>query len=140
MAPFLKKRKKNKMSCTCKLCGNIYKVDIIIPDHIWIEINGHSGCGLICGNCIMAFLESNGYGAFVLEPTTHWQLPSKTSMRKNLIKMSIGDSVVSDKSEHSWRTSAARCNCGVSIKKLTDNKIRVTKIKKRKYIKYITNN
>lgn len=121
------------MSCTCKLCGNKYKVDIIIPDHIWLDINGEADSGLICGTCIVDFLESNGYGAFVLEPTTHWQLPPKMSMRRNLIKMKIGDSIISAKTECSWRTSAARCNCGVNIKKLTDGKIRVTKTEKRHY-------
>lgn len=55
------------MSCKCQRCGNQFKVDINIPDEIWIKISpkGNEG-GLLCAKCIFESLENLGYGAFEL--------------------------------------------------------------------------
>lgn len=41
--------------CLCQFCNFRYKVDIMIPDSLWNEIN--NGFNLLCGMCIMQLME-----------------------------------------------------------------------------------
>ena len=57
------------MSCTCYRCGNKYKVDFIVPEEIWEQIQPEdkpAGAGLLCGKCIVEALEKRGYSAWKL--------------------------------------------------------------------------
>lgn len=59
------------MGCQCQLCARHFKVDILIPDHLWemIKPAGKAeGAGLLCGICIIRRLELLGHSAFVLKP------------------------------------------------------------------------
>ena len=56
--------------CTCQNCGRKYKIDILIPDKLWVKITPSENPegGLLCGNCIMNKLEDIlDYSAFNLE-------------------------------------------------------------------------
>ena len=54
--------------CKCQICGQRYKVDIIVPDKIWYKIidKDKEKGGLLCGRCIIDKLEQLGYSAFRL--------------------------------------------------------------------------
>ena len=56
------------MSCTCQSCSKEYKIDIIIPDYLWLEISPKKNeVGLLCPICIMERLEDLlNYDAFEL--------------------------------------------------------------------------
>lgn len=46
--------------CKCQQCGEIYKIDLIIPDVWWARIkpkNKPVGGGLLCPMCIINSLE-----------------------------------------------------------------------------------
>lgn len=46
------------MSCICQGCGVRYKIDLIIPNELWLKISPKkSEGGLLCGSCIMKKLE-----------------------------------------------------------------------------------
>jgi hypothetical protein len=58
---------------TCAACLKEYKIDVIIPDHLWEKISpkpieGYKGGGLLCGSCIMEALEKiiNGPEMFII--------------------------------------------------------------------------
>jgi hypothetical protein len=57
--------------CKCQLCGIWYKVDLIVPDHIWEKIKPSKefkDSGLLCGSCIMTQIEKLGkYNMFFIE-------------------------------------------------------------------------
>lgn len=48
------------MSCTCHGCGVKYKVDVLVPDELWVKIyyenreKAKDGGGLLCPICIMS--------------------------------------------------------------------------------------
>lgn len=49
--------------CRCQECGWHYKVDVMVPDHIWRRIKPDGkpeGAGLLCGECIMRSIERLG--------------------------------------------------------------------------------
>ena len=51
------------MACTCQGCGNKYKVDFLVDDHIWEQIKPKEkpkGAGFLCGSCIAQRLEAMG--------------------------------------------------------------------------------
>ena len=54
------------MSCTCHQCGKQYRVDLIVPEHVWEKIKPYGkakGAGLLCGACILNKIEALGkYG------------------------------------------------------------------------------
>jgi hypothetical protein len=55
------------MSCTCQKCGRQFKVDFLVPDDVWEKMKPPGkpiGAGLLCGHCIVDYLESQGYGAW----------------------------------------------------------------------------
>lgn len=57
--------------CTCQTCGKKYKVDILVPDDIWLEIRPDKSrpteAGMMCGKCIMKGIEAlDEYNAFEL--------------------------------------------------------------------------
>lgn len=57
------------MSCTCERCKKEYKVDFMLPDEIWEQIQPIDklvGAGLLCGECIIDALERYGYSAWEL--------------------------------------------------------------------------
>lgn len=43
--------------CTCKDCGNKYRLDLNVPNYIWEEIKPANN-GLLCGSCIMKRMET----------------------------------------------------------------------------------
>lgn len=52
------------MSCTCKRCGQKYKVDFLVPDRLWYQIKPDIG-NLLCGPCIAQAIEDmDEYGAY----------------------------------------------------------------------------
>jgi len=59
------------MSCKCQQCGKQYRVDFIIPDHIWEKIKPAGkayGAGLLCGSCIFSKIEDFGeYGGICVD-------------------------------------------------------------------------
>lgn len=57
------------MSCICQECGKKYKVDLIVPDELWLKISPKkSEAGLLCGLCIMKKIESfDEYDAYTLK-------------------------------------------------------------------------
>ncbi len=63
------------MSCKCQECGKQFKVDLMVPDKLWLKIkpkskNNSPYGGLLCGKCIMTRIESIGkYNVFNLERT-----------------------------------------------------------------------
>lgn len=70
------------MSCKCQNCGKFYKIDLIIPDKLWetIKPKGKKGAGLLCGKCIIKFLESTGeYRALQLGEAASSTSPNKQS-------------------------------------------------------------
>ncbi len=49
--------------CTCHHCGEVYRVDIALPDDHWERIKpagANPGAGLLCGACIMRAIEREG--------------------------------------------------------------------------------
>ena len=42
-------------SCKCQDCGELYKIDLNIPNKIWDKIS--CGLNLLCGSCIMKRIE-----------------------------------------------------------------------------------
>lgn len=50
-------------SC-CEGCGRRYKVDLLVPDDLWVLIRGETSrrpeSGLLCGRCIMDKIEGRG--------------------------------------------------------------------------------
>lgn len=59
--------------CTCQSCKKKYKIDVLIPDDLWVKINPPNmikGAGLLCGSCIFKKLEeTEDYSAFKLIKT-----------------------------------------------------------------------
>lgn len=52
-------------NCRCQNCGNLYNVDLLVPDELWKRISpnpveGYKGGGLLCGMCIMQRIEAFG--------------------------------------------------------------------------------
>jgi hypothetical protein len=56
--------------CKCQGCGEIYKVDVVIPNDLWERIKPEGkpeGAGLLCGTCIFKAIEEVGeFGALHL--------------------------------------------------------------------------
>ena len=53
--------------CRCGGCGNLYRVDILVPDDLWKRIRPQDG-NLLCGPCIAQRIEAFGsFSAFNLE-------------------------------------------------------------------------
>lgn len=53
--------------CTCQSCGSIYKMDLMIPDDLWVSINGSGEGGLLCPTCIVKALENiKGFSTYAL--------------------------------------------------------------------------
>jgi len=81
------------MSCKCQSCGDLYKVDLIIPDKLWeiIKPKGKvKGAGLLCGKCIIKFLELiNEYRALHLVGADNSPSPNKSSLRLPDVKQCI---------------------------------------------------
>jgi|AntRauTorcE11897_2_1112592.scaffolds.fasta_scaffold21516_2 hypothetical protein len=54
----------------CEGCGDLYQVDLIVPDDVWEKIKPEGkpvGDGLLCGACIMSHIESTSdYAAWEL--------------------------------------------------------------------------
>lgn len=49
------------MPCKCQGCGNLYYIDIGVPDKVWEQIKPKGkpkGAGLLCGVCIITKLEA----------------------------------------------------------------------------------
>ena len=60
------------MSCKCQKCGKKYKMDLMISNKLWIEINPlkNKSSGLLCPTCIITKLEKTlGYSSFILIET-----------------------------------------------------------------------
>lgn len=51
--------------CKCHRCGNLYRVDVTVPNMLWELIKPRgaaAGAGLLCGPCIMTEIEGlNGF-------------------------------------------------------------------------------
>lgn len=45
----------HKIGCTCRSCGIVYTVDLMVPDDVWAKICPEGG--LLCGVCIAARVE-----------------------------------------------------------------------------------
>lgn len=77
------------MSCTCQHCGGRYRVDLIVPDHIWEKIKPPGkpeGAGLLCGVCIMKKIEDFGeYGAIHME-TKYKELNVVTFLKNKYLR------------------------------------------------------
>lgn len=56
---------KRENGCLCQCCGHRYKVDLILPNKLWKQIN-HSNQECLCGNCILRRLENLGFSAYKL--------------------------------------------------------------------------
>lgn len=56
--------------CICQVCGEGYKVDLMIDDVLWEKIkpeNKPFGSGLMCGVCIMQKIEFlSDFSAYLL--------------------------------------------------------------------------
>ena len=60
--------------CTCDICGNEYKIDIIVPDKVWKIIKPENTVypdgGCICGPCIIKRMEKfYSYDSYTLIKT-----------------------------------------------------------------------
>lgn len=54
--------------CLCFMCRSRYKVDVMVPDDLWMRL-GFTSADLVCGECIVDGIERLGeFGAFRLEP------------------------------------------------------------------------
>jgi len=58
--------------CKCQECGNLYKIDLMVPNNIWIEIrpeNKSEEGGLLCPCCIILKIEklTREFKVFFLE-------------------------------------------------------------------------
>lgn len=57
--------------CKCQSCGNLFKLDLIVPDNLWEKIKPAGkprGAGLLCGSCIIKKIEGVlGYSVFQLK-------------------------------------------------------------------------
>lgn len=54
--------------CECQQCGNFYRVDIMVPDDLWVRITGRN---LLCPVCIARGIENlREYGAYELRRIT----------------------------------------------------------------------
>lgn len=58
--------------CLCQRCGARYKLDVMVPDHIWEKIKPHDaapGGGLLCGSCVIGRIEKRitGFGVVRIE-------------------------------------------------------------------------
>lgn len=63
--------------CTCQDCGCVYKVDWLIPDALWQQIQDRGEGGLLCGSCIAARVEKlSSFNVFHFEPETVSDYPS----------------------------------------------------------------
>lgn len=50
--------------CECQRCGELYRVDIMVPDDLWARISGRN---LLCPMCIARAIEDlREYGAYEL--------------------------------------------------------------------------
>ena len=57
------------MSCICQKCGIEYKMDLIIPDELWIKITPSKDeeGGLLCPSCIVKEIEKiESYSMYTL--------------------------------------------------------------------------
>lgn len=56
--------------CRCHACGRRYRVDLVVPDPLWLRIRPPGPvveAGLLCGPCVMERVEALGeFGAFAL--------------------------------------------------------------------------
>lgn len=53
--------------CKCGNCGLRYRVDLNVPDEVWLEFGMPEKSGLLCPMCIGAKLEELGkFGAYRL--------------------------------------------------------------------------
>lgn len=71
------------MSCKCQKCGKQYKIDLIVPDEIWVKIKLKKTGGLLCGSCIMVLMEHLGYNCYSLCETDTESKNNKTIHRIN---------------------------------------------------------
>lgn len=55
--------------CSCQGCGQMYKMDVLVPDEIWERIKpigAAKGGGLLCGKCIISAMEKLGYSTWAM--------------------------------------------------------------------------
>jgi glycyl-tRNA synthetase (class II) len=52
-------------TCTCRRCGEKFRVDVLVDDELWDQIR--QGVNLLCGSCILKRIEDRGqFAAFKL--------------------------------------------------------------------------
>jgi hypothetical protein len=58
--------------CTCQKCGAVYRLDLMVNDHLWLKLTGNIDKGLWCASCIVKAIEElEGFSAYELLKIWH---------------------------------------------------------------------